>query len=117
MIDVKNNDKSLRLKDIFPEGIPKAKELNELRQAFSKGFNRTKPWYPQSENSLGTNVTKTSDVLSDAAFVDTDLINGATKYINAAGDALANALVGIEFSDVSHKSKGFTITTSGSLAE
>ena len=117
MINVKDSRKSLRLKDIFPEGVPKGRELKSLRRAFSSGFSRTKPWHKESESPLGASASAESDGLSGAPFVDTDLINGATSYINEAGDALANALVNIEFADTSHKSKGFTITTSGNLAQ
>ena len=117
MINVKNSRKSLRLKDVFPEGVPRGRELKRLRRAFSSGFSRTKPWYKESERPLGASTSAEPDDLSGAPFVNTDLINGATSLINEAGDALANALVNIEFADTSHESKGFTITTSGNLAQ
>ena len=117
MINVKRSRKPLRLKDIFPEGVPKGRELKRLRRAFSSGFSRTKPWYKESESSLGASASAESDGLSGAPFVSTDLINGATSLINQAGDALANALVNIQFADTSHESKCFTIKTSGNLAQ
>ena len=117
MINVKRSRKPLRLKDIFPEGVPKGRELKRLRRAFSSGFSRTKPWYKESESSLCASASAESDGLSGAPFVSTDLINGATSLINQAGDALANALVNIQFADTSHESKGFTIKTSGNLAQ
>lgn len=117
MINVKRKRISLSLEDIFPEGVPKGKELRKLRRAFSGDFSKTKPWYKETDSSFGANASAKSDGLSAAPFVDADLINDATSYINEAGDALANALVNIEFADTSHESKGFTITTSGNLAQ
>ena len=120
MINVKRSRKSLRLKDIFPEGVPRGKELKKLRKAFSGGFGRTKSWYKDNERQLGASSSRDSEDLEDlsaAPFVDTNSINAATSYINQAGDALANALVNIQFADTSHESKGFTITTSGNLSQ
>tara|TARA_B100002052_G_scaffold198817_1_gene181438 strand:- start:2393 stop:3508 length:1116 start_codon:yes stop_codon:yes gene_type:complete len=116
VINVKRSSQSLKLADIFPEGDPKGKKLKELRKAFSNGFSRTKSWFPANNNQLGSESGEQTDS-SLAPFVSTNLINSATPLINAAGDALANALANIEFGDVSKTNKGFTISSSGSLAE
>ena len=117
MTNLKRSRKALKLKDIFPEGVPRGKELKNLRKAFSGGFSRTKRWYKESESQLGESSSTDPEGLSAAPFVDTDTINSATSYINKAGDQLASALDNIEFADTSHKSKGFTITTSGNLSQ
>ena len=92
MTNLKRSRKALKLKDIFPEGVPRGKELKNLKRAFSGGFSRTKRWYKENESQLGESSSTDPEGLSAAPFVDTDTIKSATSYINKVGDQLASAL-------------------------
>ena len=107
-IELDSASKPIKISELFPNGNPSRDERKQLKQSFKSLFKKN-----NKANELSSNNRLDE---STAPFVSVDTLGKATDLLNVAGNALGQAISGIQFKPVT-AGKDFKVTTYGDLTD